>query len=116
MLDQTRTVDEPAPIYTPSRSACKQPGCTCKDARIFSARKAAFARFLAEQRGQTVDRVIEAEPLSAVLLRSNEPEVVESKTAPNTCACPECGGQCESLLTISRTARCRECAFGQHVR
>ena len=130
MLDRPRYVTDPAPIYTPSAGSCKAPGCTCKDARILSTRKAEFVRFLAEQRGQTVDRVVPASPLSTVLLRPSESEVAKSEEharfeatwpeprprAADACACYQCAdaGGCENRTTIDRPVRCRECAFGNH--
>ena len=41
--------------------ACLVAGCTCKDARIVSFRRAAFFAALARQTGQTADRVIAAD-------------------------------------------------------
>jgi hypothetical protein len=41
--------------------ACLVAGCTCKDARIVSFRRAAFFAALARQTGQTADRVIAVE-------------------------------------------------------
>lgn len=48
--DQTH---EPA-----TRQPCLNPGCTCKDARIVSRRKAAYFAARARITGETADRVI----------------------------------------------------------
>ena len=120
-----RTVDQPAPIYTPSVVGCKVEGCTCKDARIVSRRTAAFFRSLAQSRGQTADRVIKARPkdLSAVLVRPDEPENVESEDSPQTvtvrvpgtCLCISPGCECENLRTVQFPKDCRECLKGSHL-
>jgi hypothetical protein len=38
-------------------------GCTCKDARIVSHRRAAFHAAVARRNGQTADRVIAPDPV-----------------------------------------------------
>jgi hypothetical protein len=60
--NQLRT-GEPLPI-APSIpvGACLVAGCTCKDARILSHRRAAFIAAMARQNGETADRVIAADP------------------------------------------------------
>ena len=60
--NQLRT-GEPLPI-APSSSvgACLVAGCTCKDARILSHRRAAFVAAMARQNGETADRVIAPDP------------------------------------------------------
>jgi hypothetical protein len=45
---------------TPSR-ACLVAGCTCKDARIVSHRRAAFYAAFARRTGETADRIVAAE-------------------------------------------------------
>ena len=47
---------------SPSRSACLVTGCSCKDARIVSTRRASYFASVAKARGETADRMIEAEP------------------------------------------------------
>ena len=42
--------------------ACLVAGCTCKDARIVSARRAAFFAAVARRSGETADRRIAPEP------------------------------------------------------
>ena len=60
--NQLRT-GEALPIAVPARSgACLVPGCTCKDARIVSSRRAAFFAAVARRAGETADRFIAAEP------------------------------------------------------
>ena len=44
------------------RSACLVAGCTCKDARIVSSRRARFFADLARAHGETAMRVIRPEP------------------------------------------------------
>ena len=44
------------------RSACLVAGCTCKDARIVSSRRARFFADLARAKGETAQRVIRPEP------------------------------------------------------
>jgi len=60
--NQLRT-GEPLPI-APSSSvgACLVAGCTCKDARILSHRRAAFIAAMARQNGETAARVIAPDP------------------------------------------------------
>ena len=59
--NQLRT-GEPLPI-APSVpvGACLVAGCTCKDARIVSHRRAAFHAAVARRSGETADRIIAAE-------------------------------------------------------
>jgi hypothetical protein len=60
--NQLRT-GEPLPIALPVQSgACLVAGCTCKDARIFSYRRAAFTKAMAHRSGETADRVIAPDP------------------------------------------------------
>ena len=46
----------------PARRACLVEGCSCKDARIISQRRVAFAANLARANGETADRFIPVEP------------------------------------------------------
>lgn len=46
----------------PTRKACLTTGCSCRDARIVSSRRAAFYAAIARSSGQTADRVIPADP------------------------------------------------------
>ena len=60
--NQLRT-GEAIPIAVSSRTgACLVVGCTCKDARILSFRRAAFFAAVARDGGETADRVIAADP------------------------------------------------------
>jgi len=60
--NQIRTGDVQT-LIAPSRSgACLVAGCTCKDARIISFRRAAFFADVARRAGQTADRVITPDP------------------------------------------------------
>ena len=53
---------EPILIAAPARSRpCLVAGCTCKDARIVSHRRAAFYAAVARRSGETADRIIAAE-------------------------------------------------------
>lgn len=53
---QTTTTTSTAP------RACLVDGCTCKDARIVSTRRASYFASVARARGETADRVIAADP------------------------------------------------------
>jgi hypothetical protein len=44
------------------RGACLIAGCTCKDSRIVSHRRAAFFAAMARRSGQTANRVVAVEP------------------------------------------------------
>ena len=46
----------------PARKACPTTGCSCRDPRIVSFRRAAFYAAIARSSGQTADRVIPADP------------------------------------------------------
>ena len=46
----------------PGRRACLVAGCTCKDARIVSHRRAAFFADWAKNHGETANRVVEPDP------------------------------------------------------
>ena len=46
----------------PARNACLTAGCSCKDARIVSYRRAAFYATIARGSGETADRIVPAEP------------------------------------------------------
>ena len=60
--NQFRT-GEALPIVEPIRSgACLVAGCSCKDARIVSFRRAAFFAAHARRTGQTADRVVAPDP------------------------------------------------------
>ena len=59
--NQLRT-GEPILIAEPAPSrACLVAGCTCKDARIVSHRRAAFYAAVARRTGETADRIVAAE-------------------------------------------------------
>jgi hypothetical protein len=45
-----------------TRNGCLAVGCPCKDVRIVSRRRAMFYAYLAQNRGETANRVIEPEP------------------------------------------------------
>lgn len=55
-----QTTSEPTPH--PSRAACLVRGCSCKDARIVSHRRAAFYAAVARTHGETADRMIGPDP------------------------------------------------------
>ena len=60
--NQIRT-GEALSLVVPARiGACLVAGCSCKDARIVSSRRAAFFAAVARQTGETADRVIAPEP------------------------------------------------------
>ena len=60
--NQLRTGEALALIVPSHTGACLVDGCTCKDARIVSHRRAAFFAAVARQTGQTADRVIAFDP------------------------------------------------------
>ena len=60
--DRHRATDSPV------RPACLVPGCTCKDARIVSTRRAAFFAAWAKDHGETADRRVEPDPLWSLIL------------------------------------------------
>ena len=45
-----------------ARGACQVEGCTCKDARIVSTRRASYFASVAITRGETANRVVPADP------------------------------------------------------
>jgi hypothetical protein len=57
-IGQTASENRPHP----SRAACLVPGCSCKDARIVSHRRAAFFAAVAKTQGETADRTIGPDP------------------------------------------------------
>ena len=60
--NQIRTGEALALIAEPARSgACLVAGCTCKDARIVSHRRAAFLAAVARRTGETADRIVAGE-------------------------------------------------------
>jgi hypothetical protein len=60
--NQLRT-GEPLPIApTVPAGACLVAGCTCKDARIISFRRATFIAAMARRTGETADREIAPDP------------------------------------------------------
>ena len=66
--DEERTMDDLTVVPVLDRSAgrprpgCLVAGCSCKDPRIVSSRRAAFHAALARQQGETADRLIAADP------------------------------------------------------
>ena len=60
--NQLRTGEALALIGPSRTNACLVDGCTCKDARIVSHRRAAFFAAVARQTGQTADRNIAVDP------------------------------------------------------
>jgi hypothetical protein len=55
------TIDVVQPTENRMRGACLVSGCTCKDSRIVSYRRAAFFAAVARRSGQTADRVVAVE-------------------------------------------------------
>ena len=60
-MQQIVIIEDPV-VLPPTRVACINEGCPCKDARIVSHRRAAFFGALATSRGETADRVVAVEP------------------------------------------------------
>ena len=50
-----------------ARRACLVEGCTCKDARIVSHRRAKFFSAWAKDHGETANRIIKADPAWSLL-------------------------------------------------
>jgi len=61
-MQAPETIEIVEATETPAAGACLVSGCTCKDARIISYRRAAFFAALARRTGQTVDRIVAVEP------------------------------------------------------
>ena len=63
-----------------TRRACLVEGCTCKDARIVSTRRASYFASIAKARGETADRIVEADPSWALPVWSEpDPEPEQSE-------------------------------------
>jgi hypothetical protein len=64
MYDPKQWMVQPAVTQQlhPSRQACLVSGCSCKDARIVSHRRAAFFAAVARTHGETADRMIAPDP------------------------------------------------------
>jgi hypothetical protein len=58
----TAPMPAPAAIVPDRIRACLVSGCTCKDARIVSHRRAGFFAALARRTGETADRIIGVDP------------------------------------------------------
>jgi hypothetical protein len=92
-------VPEPTEIVevtgTRVRGACHIGGCTCKDVRIVSYRRAALFAFLAERSGETADRVVPVE--AGWRIPSATP--AEMDRPPATDGAPETGQPLEFVHT-----------------
>ena len=60
-MQAPETIEIVEAIETRVRGACLTSGCTCKDSRIVSHRRAAFFAAMARRSGQTADRVVVVE-------------------------------------------------------
>jgi hypothetical protein len=60
--DQLTAPTAVATIARTRTGACLVAGCSCKDARIVSHRRAAFFAALARQTGETADRIVPVDP------------------------------------------------------
>jgi len=58
----SQQVERPTATDRPARRACLVDGCTCKDARIVSHRRAAFFANWARSHGETANRVVKPDP------------------------------------------------------
>ena len=58
----SQQVERHTATASPARRACLVEGCTCKDARIVSHRRAAFFSAWAKDHGETANRVVKADP------------------------------------------------------
>jgi len=61
-MQAPETIEIVEATETPAPGACLLSGCTCKDARIVSSRRARFFADLAKAQGETALRVIRPEP------------------------------------------------------
>jgi len=66
---------------TRARRACLVEGCTCKDARIVSSRRASWFASVARARGETADRVVEADASWVLPTWSADPELTADLAA-----------------------------------
>jgi hypothetical protein len=64
----SQEVDRRQADVPPARPACLVPGCTCKDARIVSTRRAAFFAAWAKDHGETADRMVMPDPAWPLIL------------------------------------------------
>ena len=61
-MQAPETIEIVEATETRMRGACLINGCTCKDSRIVSHRRAAFFAAIARRSGQTAGRVVAVEP------------------------------------------------------
>ena len=61
-MQAPETIEIVEATETRMRGACLISGCTCKDSRIVSYRRAAFFGAMARRSGQTADRVVAGQP------------------------------------------------------
>jgi hypothetical protein len=61
-MQAPETIEIVEATETRVRGACLIGGCTCKDSRIVSYRRAAFFAAMALRSGQTADRIVAGEP------------------------------------------------------
>ncbi len=112
---------EPAPHrgtapHRPDRpaGACLVAGCTCKDARIVSFRRAAFFAAIARRTGETADRVIAPDPELAdpIVRRSLTPMTIHPLASSRaSCSSPAASRRrCHGARDRAREAprRCRD--------
>jgi len=59
---ERQRVERHRAVSRAARPACLVSGCTCKDARIVSHRRAAFFAARAKDHGETADRVVALDP------------------------------------------------------
>jgi hypothetical protein len=74
--ERSPTMNDPIEMTatrTPRQGGCLVEGCTCRDARIVSRRRAAFFAWLASERGQSANREIAPDPGLAVPWAEGEP-------------------------------------------
>ena len=60
--NQLRTQPIEIALAAPLRSGCLVEGCSCKDARIVSHRRARFFADVARRNGETADRIVDVDP------------------------------------------------------
>jgi len=69
---------------SPARRACLVEGCTCKDARIVSTRRASYFATIARSRGETADRIVAVDPSWAIPVLADREVATELSAALHT--------------------------------
>jgi hypothetical protein len=70
---ERQRVERHRAVGRPAHPACLVAGCTCKDARIVSHRRAAFFAAWARDHGETADRVVALDPAWSIAPANSDP-------------------------------------------